>query len=675
MRDLAEDDPARIGPYQVGALLGESPRAKTYLGFSPRCRAVAIKVVRIEHADDEELRRRLVEAADGPASEARPFTTEVVGAGPLDPAPWVATGFEPGMTLAEMARRGWTLPEPAVPLLAAALATALASAHRTGLVHGALRPSNLLLTATGPRVMDFGTSFTGASDPPRRADDVHDLGGLVALAATGNAEAADGLPPPLREPIARCLQPRPENRPPIRVLAMELGLPEPSPESFHGWLSADLLSIVLDRAASALAVETKPAWRAPPAAPRTPPVVPPPQHQTPLPAALRYRLLRPEPEPAGEPEPSRPRITRRAALAAGAGTAALAAGAAASAALLHHSPRPDQARWSFKTTWIVDSALLVVPEAGVVLVPVTESHYPASGRLIALDLRSGAVRWQRAVKGVVSEWLALTGGRVLACMGESLQMLDCRTGTPLWSVPGLGPGTVATDGRTAYVVGNQVLTAVDLATREIRWRLRGSLSRSATYAGGRLLISIDGQISSVDPRRGTVRWSHESGQYLGAAPVLGGGLVWVGSRVGDLFALDARTGALRHRILTSGDGQGDASSRVALADGLAVVATADFDAFCVDVSTGRVRWKYRTTSADPTGTDGLDSSPVIDAGTVYIGSGVEYFLALDLASGRLKWRFRTGGDVDSSPAVHEDLVYFGSADRRVYAVNKHTGRA
>jgi outer membrane protein assembly factor BamB len=53
---------------------------------------------------------------------------------------------------------------------------------------------------------------------------------------------------------------------------------------------------------------------------------------------------------------------------------------------------------------------------------------------------------------------------------------------------------------------------------------------------------------------------------------------------------------------------------------------------------------------------------------VYFGSGDGRLYALDARTGQEKWRFKTDGGVNSSPAVAGGVVYFGSTDGYLYAV-------
>jgi len=72
-------------------------------------------------------------------------------------------------------------------------------------------------------------------------------------------------------------------------------------------------------------------------------------------------------------------------------------------------------------------------------------------------------------------------------------------------------------------------------------------------------------------------------------------------------------------------------------------------------------WKFKTEG--PVG-----SSPVISGGLVYFGSLDGHLYAVDIKSGQEKWKFKTEAGVFASPAIAGGLVFFGSGDRHLYAV-------
>jgi outer membrane protein assembly factor BamB len=81
----------------------------------------------------------------------------------------------------------------------------------------------------------------------------------------------------------------------------------------------------------------------------------------------------------------------------------------------------------------------------------------------------------------------------------------------------------------------------------------------------------------------------------------------------------------------------------------------------------KVKWKFQTQGR-------VYSSPAVVKGVVYFGSTDHYLYAVDKDSGTLKWKSKTGSGITSSPAVENGAVYFGSYDGFFYAVDADTGK-
>jgi outer membrane protein assembly factor BamB len=84
-------------------------------------------------------------------------------------------------------------------------------------------------------------------------------------------------------------------------------------------------------------------------------------------------------------------------------------------------------------------------------------------------------------------------------------------------------------------------------------------------------------------------------------------------------------------------------------------------------SPAKIPWEFQTTSA-------IFSSPAVVDGVVYVGSLDNSVYALDSHSGPALWQFTTGGGILSSPAVANGVVYIGSEDTNLYAIDAKTGR-
>jgi WD40 repeat protein len=72
-------------------------------------------------------------------------------------------------------------------------------------------------------------------------------------------------------------------------------------------------------------------------------------------------------------------------------------------------------------------------------------------------------------------------------------------------------------------------------------------------------------------------------------------------------------------------------------------------------------WKFESK-------DSIEGSPAIKDGIVYVGSLDENLYALDLANGKEKWKYK-GGPFKASPSVQDDLVYLGDSDGIFHCVD------
>jgi outer membrane protein assembly factor BamB len=77
-------------------------------------------------------------------------------------------------------------------------------------------------------------------------------------------------------------------------------------------------------------------------------------------------------------------------------------------------------------------------------------------------------------------------------------------------------------------------------------------------------------------------------------------------------------------------------------------------------------WTFETEGA-------IISSPAIVGGVVYVGSGDQKVYAIDLATGVERWSFLTEDIIEAPPLVHDGRVYIGSSDLFFYAIDADTG--
>src|SRR5690348_15551924 len=254
-----------------------------YLGLSAGGRPVAVKVIRADLAADPEFRVRFAREVAAVRQVSGLFTALVLDADVDSAVPWLATAYVAGPSLSEAVHGDGPMAARPALGLAAGLAESLCAIHAAGVVHCDLKPSNVLLSADGPRVIDFGISraagpgmstvsaagvgwVTGSPGfmSPEQAlggeigppSDIFSLGAVLTFAATGRGPFGRGsrpevayrlvygppdlseLPAGLRSLVERCLIKDPGRRPTADEVLDAANEGHPAP----GWLPAAPLS-------------------------------------------------------------------------------------------------------------------------------------------------------------------------------------------------------------------------------------------------------------------------------------------------------------------------------------------------------------------------------------------------------------------------------------------------
>ncbi|MDX3537530.1 serine/threonine-protein kinase [Streptomyces sp. MB09-01] len=155
---------AQIAGYQVEREIGRGGMGVVYLAKDPRMgRSVALKALAPERTRDDVFRRRFIHESRVAASIDHPHIVPIFGAGEANGVLYIAMRYVDGPDLGTLLDRDGPLPVTGAMRIAAQVASALDAAHEHGLVHGDVKPGNILVASSNvgdhpyyAYLMDFG---------------------------------------------------------------------------------------------------------------------------------------------------------------------------------------------------------------------------------------------------------------------------------------------------------------------------------------------------------------------------------------------------------------------------------------------------------------------------------------------------------------------------------------
>jgi tetratricopeptide (TPR) repeat protein len=168
--DLSMDDGVKpgdaVGPYEIRERLGRGGMGVVYQAWDRRLnRLVALKFLAPWLTADASAGARLVAEARAASALDHPNIAVVHEFGETDDGRlYIVMGHYAGETLKERLARG-PLPVPEAIAVASQLAAGLDAAHRAGIIHRDVKPSNVLMTTEGvAKLLDFGIAKVVGSE-------------------------------------------------------------------------------------------------------------------------------------------------------------------------------------------------------------------------------------------------------------------------------------------------------------------------------------------------------------------------------------------------------------------------------------------------------------------------------------------------------------------------------
>lgn len=257
------------------------------------------------------------------------------------------------------------------------------------------------------------------------------------------------------------------------------------------------------------------------------------------------------------------------------------------------------------------------------------------GNVYAVDAQTGVLIWKFSTGNVVHASPAVANGIVVIGSWDSyLYGLDADTGVEKWR----------------FKTGEDPVT-----NNQVGFQASPVIVDGVVYTGCR-----DAHVYAVDLVTGRKKWDYYTKKsWVIGTPAVRDGAVYAGTSDSHLFhGLDAKSGRPRFTV----DLKAPLYSSPALSGGLAYVGSFNGRLYAIDTISGKISWEFQTESSR------LDPLKVLNPdGTFKRESYARFFYDFqDMYVGMFR-RFSVGA-ILSSPTVDQGEIYFGATDGLLYAL-------
>ena len=255
----------------------------------------------------------------------------------------------------------------------------------------------------------------------------------------------------------------------------------------------------------------------------------------------------------------------------------------------------------------------------------------------------------------------------ISSQNEFLYALEPKTGNKIWEYY-IGTNVQATPvilGDFLFLPTEDTLIKIDAKRGTVVKKYNflpdhnvfNFLSSPTTGPGGMVYIgSANGYMFALDANTDKIKWSFNANAAINSSPILvGNQLVFAAG--GNLFSLNATNGSTDWTYTG-----GTFLSSPAISGDNIFIGSDDNNLHVVSLKTGTLKWQFLTGGF-------VQSSPISIGGNVIFGSNDEYLYCVDTAAKKERWKFKTDDRIISSPLMYGQNVYFGSYDYYFYALN------
>jgi outer membrane protein assembly factor BamB len=367
-------------------------------------------------------------------------------------------------------------------------------------------------------------------------------------------------------------------------------------------------------------------------------------------------------------------------------------------------------------------------QGGIVASPRVENGVVYVGsrdnRLYAVDAASGQVKWRFTITGDILTTVAIQSrdghgvdGHGVVYFGANdaqAYALDAATGAIKWktNLGGFAQGSPVVSDGVIYIGASNSLHALDAATGSVKWKVSAQTIPAPMVQGDVVYAALgDENVYALDAKNGRLRWRFPTESILFASPrptesalvVASGQNLYALNPQVETFPLleedalfqlgiayhetgefakarDALTQLTERRPLYSADAYHTLADCYQRLNHPHEEISARLKAFALQSAEPQsaanvlerlhqiagLRWVFRT------GGRAFWQS-VVDNNVIYVGSNDRHVAAIDANTGQAKWKTNINAPAWFAPVVGESLVYVANSQGAIYALDKNSG--
>ncbi|MEM0467030.1 MAG: PQQ-binding-like beta-propeller repeat protein [Candidatus Thermoplasmatota archaeon] len=338
-------------------------------------------------------------------------------------------------------------------------------------------------------------------------------------------------------------------------------------------------------------------------------------------------------------------------------------------------PQTNRTLWTYTTGGAVRSSAAIY----------TNRVYVGSydGKLYCFHIDTGEKMWETLIStlAIFSSPAVAFGSVYIGAFDNVVYSLNAETGAIQWSFPTDGPvvsSPCIAEGYLYVGSSDDYLYCFDAdpsdgidegsadpvgSSYDLIWRIKtgDDVRSSPAVAQNKVYVgSFDGNVYCVNAITGALVWNVSlTDDWIFGSPSVFDTKVYVGTYDGNLSCLDAYTGSELWRLKINT--KEVISSSPAIADGKLYIGTVYSDTgrlYCIDIQTHLELWNYSTGP--------IKSSPAVSNGKVYVGSDDKYVYCFDAVNGTCIWSYLTNGLIWSSPSIADGKLVVGTDGKTLY---------